>query len=37
MPHSVCGEEVEAIAEFLMRVLGTEPATPRSSILIPGR
>jgi phospholipase/carboxylesterase len=37
MPHSVCGEELEAIAEFLMRVLGTEPATPRSSILIPGR
>ena len=37
MPHSVCGEEVEAIAEFLLRVLGREAAAPRSSILIPGR
>ena len=37
MPHSICGEEVEGIAQFLMRVLGTEPAAPRSSILIAGR
>ena len=37
MPHSVCGEEVEAIAAFLLRVLGREAAAPRSSILIPGR
>ena len=37
MPHSVCGEEVEAIAEFLLRVLGTAPAPARSSILLPGR
>lgn len=35
MPHSVCGEEVEAIAEFLMRVLGGAPAPRRSSILLP--
>jgi len=36
MPHSVCAEEVEAIAAFLMRVAGAE-ASPRSSILLPGR
>ena len=36
MPHSVCGEEVEAIGEFLMRVAGAG-AAPRSSILLPGR
>ena len=33
MPHSVCAEEVEAIAGFLMRVLGGAEA-PRSSLII---
>ena len=37
MPHSVCGEEVEAIAEFLLGTLGGEEEEPRSSILLPGR
>ena len=35
MPHSVCGEEVEALAGFLARVYGEERAAPRSSILLP--
>jgi len=36
MPHAVCAEEVQAIAEFLARLYGRgEPA--RSSILLPGR
>ena len=37
MPHSVCAEEVEAIARFLMKVVGGAEAPRRSSILIPGR
>ena len=37
MPHSLCGEEVEAVAEFLARVLGGAgaPPAPRSSIILP--
>jgi phospholipase/carboxylesterase len=35
MPHSVCAEEVGAIAEFLARVLGGAHAPARSSILLP--
>jgi phospholipase/carboxylesterase len=34
MPHSVCGEEVEALAQFLVRVLGGGGAPARSSILL---
>ena len=38
MPHAVCGEEVEAIASFLVKVLaGGATESPRSSILLPGR
>ena len=37
MPHSVCAEEVEAIARFIMKVAGGAEAPRRSSILIPGR
>jgi phospholipase/carboxylesterase len=33
MPHSVCAEEVEALAAFLNRAFGAAPA--RSSILLP--
>jgi phospholipase/carboxylesterase len=33
MPHSVCAEEVEALAAFLSRAFGAAPA--RSSILLP--
>jgi phospholipase/carboxylesterase len=36
MPHSVCAEEVEAIAAFLMRTVGGAQAPRRSSILLPG-
>ena len=36
MPHSVCAEEVEAIAQFLMRTVGGADAPRRSSILLPG-
>ena len=36
MPHAVCGEEIEAIAQFLMRVLGAGDVPARSSILLPG-
>jgi phospholipase/carboxylesterase len=36
MPHSVCGEELEAISGFLARTLGGRGAAPaRSSILLP--
>jgi phospholipase/carboxylesterase len=36
MPHSVCAEEVELIARFLVRTYGTGAAAPaRSSILLP--
>ena len=41
MPHAVCAEEVEAIGDFLARILGLageEDDAPRSSsILLPGR
>jgi phospholipase/carboxylesterase len=37
MPHSVCAEEVEAIASFLMRVVAGAQTAPRSSILLPGQ
>ena len=37
MPHSLCAEEVEAVAAFLMRVVSGVKAAPRSSILLPGR
>ena len=37
MPHSICAEEVEAIATFLMRVVAGAETAPRSSILLPGR
>ena len=37
MPHSVCAEEVEEIARFLMRLVAGAQAAPRSSILLPGR
>ena len=37
MPHSVCGPEVEAIAEFLVKTLGGAKAPARSSILLPGQ
>jgi phospholipase/carboxylesterase len=32
MPHSVCGEEVEELAQFLARAFGAAPA--KSSILL---
>lgn len=35
MPHSVCGEELEAVAAFLMRTLGGGEASRKSSILLP--
>jgi phospholipase/carboxylesterase len=35
MPHSVCAEEVEAMAAFLARVYGVGAAARRSSILLP--
>jgi phospholipase/carboxylesterase len=35
MPHSVCAEEVEAIAAFLAHALGGASAPARSSILLP--
>jgi len=37
MPHAVCGEEIQAVAEFLARIYGDGEAPARSSILIPGR
>ena len=38
MPHAVCGEEIEAVARFLGRVLGGSAAVGagRSSIILPG-
>jgi phospholipase/carboxylesterase len=35
MPHSLCAEEVQAMAEFLARIYGTGSSTARSSILLP--
>ena len=35
MPHSICAEEVAAIASFLTRTLGGAAASKRSSILMP--
>lgn len=35
MPHSVCAEEVEALAGFLARVYGAAAGPARSSILLP--
>ena len=37
MPHSVCAEEVQVIAEFLASLLGSsgDASRPRSSILLP--
>jgi phospholipase/carboxylesterase len=35
MPHAVCGEEIEAVAQFLMRITGDGEAPARSSILLP--
>ena len=35
MPHAVCAEEIEAISQFLMRVIGDEEDAPaRSSIIL---
>ena len=35
MPHAVCAEEIEAVASFITRVLGSEGRPARSSILLP--
>jgi phospholipase/carboxylesterase len=35
MPHSVCAEEVQVIAEFLASLLGSSGDASRSSILLP--
>jgi phospholipase/carboxylesterase len=35
MPHAVCAEEVQAIAEFIVRVVGDGATPARSSILLP--
>jgi phospholipase/carboxylesterase len=35
MPHAVCAEEVQALAEFFARVYGDGAAPARSSILLP--
>lgn len=35
MPHSVCGEEIEAVSAFLGRIFGGGGGTARSSILLP--
>lgn len=35
MPHSVCGEEIEAVSAFLGRIYGGGGGTARSSILLP--
>jgi phospholipase/carboxylesterase len=38
MPHAVCGEEIEALAQFLVSALGSGVGQAgRSSILLPGR
>ena len=34
MPHAVCAEEIEAIAQFLLRVVGDGVAPARSSIIL---
>jgi phospholipase/carboxylesterase len=35
MPHSLCAEEVQAAAQFLVRIFGTGATATRSSILLP--
>ena len=35
MPHAVCAEEVQAIADFIVRVVGNGASPTRSSILLP--
>ena len=35
MPHAVCAEEIEAVAQFIVRVVGDGEGAPRSSILLP--
>ena len=35
MPHSVCGEEIEAVSAFLGRIFGGGGGAARSSILLP--
>ena len=35
MPHAVCAEEVQAIADFIVRVVGDGASPTRSSILLP--
>jgi phospholipase/carboxylesterase len=35
MPHSVCGEEIEAVSAFFGRIFGGGGAAARSSILLP--
>ena len=37
MPHAVCGEEIEAVADFIASALGGGGQAARSSILLPGR
>ena len=37
MPHAVCGEEIEAVADFIAAALGGGAQATRSSILLPGR
>jgi phospholipase/carboxylesterase len=38
MPHAVCGEEIEAVADFIAECLaGGAGGSARSSILLPGR
>ncbi|HUI99109.1 MAG TPA: dienelactone hydrolase family protein, partial [Usitatibacter sp.] len=35
MPHAVCAEEIQSLADFLARVYGDGEAPARSSILLP--
>ena len=35
MPHSVCAEEIQSLADFLARIYGDGAAPTRSSILLP--
>ena len=35
MPHSVCAEEIQSLADFLARIYGDGEAPARSSILLP--
>ena len=35
MPHSVCAEEIQSLADFLARIYGDGEAPTRSSILLP--